>query len=240
MPPSVEPFIIVGYGGHPDHYKPPRVKREGLYRDLSTVMCVPTLKGLGAWRVIDSWLSMLTPPNQKFLRLIGGGMEVGQAYDQLIYRVLADPFLATWKYVLMVEEDNLMAPHDFITLVTAADKGNFDVLGGLYWTKGIDGCTQIWGDPKDPEENYRPLDPIDGKIVRCNGTGMGFTLFKLDLFRRMEPPWFETQDGLKGHGVWTQDLYFFSKARAAKMKLKIGVHCGIKIGHLDYTTGLVW
>jgi hypothetical protein len=233
----MEPQIIVGYGAHASEYRPPRLERKGLYRDLSTVMIVPT-RGTAPVRVIDAWFSMIVPPNQKFVRLWGAGMEVAEAYNQLVGLVLGNDGLKDWRYVLCVEEDNLMEPMALVELLLAADKGNFDVLGGLYWTKGETGVAQIWGEPDADQEHYRPLDPQPGRIVRCAATGMGFTLFKTDVFRRVEGPWFETVGDERG--IWTQDLRFFSRARAQKVKLKVGVHCGVKVAHYDFNTGILW
>jgi len=50
--------------------------------------------------------------------------------------------------------------------------------------KGHGGVPQIWGDPKDPVINFRPQRPdINGGLVECCGTGMGFNLWRLDMFK---------------------------------------------------------
>jgi hypothetical protein len=85
-------------------------------------------------------------------------------------------------------------------------------IGGLYWTKGEGGVPQIWGDPKDPMMNFRPQVPRPNELVECCGTGMGFNLFRLDMFKdqKLRKPWFKTQT--EG-GVATQDLYAWSDFR---------------------------
>ena len=68
----------------------------------------------------------------------------------------------------------------------------FAAIGGLYFTKGPGGCAQIWGDPKDPVVNYRPqLPDPNGGLVECCGTGMGFTMYRLSMFKdpRLRKPW---------------------------------------------------
>ena len=52
------------------------------YKDLSTICIVPT-RGTIAARVVQNWLGMMMPMNQKFIRLFIIGMEVGEAYNQL-------------------------------------------------------------------------------------------------------------------------------------------------------------
>lgn len=207
------------------------------YRDQSTVCVMPT-RGVIPARVYDSHMSLMRLPNQRWTMMTVAAMEVSAAYDWAIATILDNPELSTWKWVLTVEEDNILPYDAFTKLVSAADAGGYDVLGGLYWVKGEGGCPQIWGDRSDPTENYRPQRPDpDGGIVDCWGTGMGCTLFRLDLFRRLERPWFLVDSG---DGCWTQDLRFANRLHAAGVNPKIGVHCGVKVGHYDVSTGVIW
>lgn len=207
------------------------------YRDLSTVIVMPT-RGTIPARVVDSFMSLMRPPNSKTTQLFIAGMEVGFAYNEAIGMILANDELAKWKYVLTIEEDNLLPPDALIGLQREMVAGNWDVLGALYWTKGEGGVPQIWGDPYDPEENYRPQRPGDG-VVECNGTGMGCTLFNMDTFRKIDPPWFVTHNS-REDGQFTQDLAFYNTARKQGVELCVGVDCRIKVGHLDVNTGEVW
>lgn len=241
--PKGSPFVLYGYGSHRKDtakWRPTKLEMDGLWRDLSTVMIVPTA-GVTPTRVIDSWLSMIVPPNQKFARHYLGLMEVGAAYNMAIEQILADPYLSKFRYVLTLEEDNLPGPLDFVNLARRADAGNWDVYGGLYFTKGPAGVAQMWGEPPNDVDvdHFRPLDPIPGKVMRVFGTGMGFTLFKLALFRKIDGPWFQTRDG-RVDGVWTQDLWFYNKLRQAGIKPKVGVDCRISIGHYDFDSGIIW
>jgi hypothetical protein len=104
----------------------------------------------------------------------------------------------------------------------------FAGIGGLYFTKGEGGVPQIWGDPRDPLLNFRPQAPDpNGGLVECNGTGMGFNLWRLKLFKdpKLRRPWFKTADGC------TQDLYFASDAKAHGYRF--AVDCSILVGHYD-------
>lgn len=212
--------------------------RRQLYRDQSCVMVMPTLGDTISLRVHDALMNLQRLPNQKFTNFAVANMEVSAAYDWAVSTILGSPATKDWRWMLCVEHDNL-PPHDgFAKLVTAATELEYDVLGGIYWTKGLGGVPQIWGDRTDPVENYRPQPPdLDGGIVDCWGTGMGFTLFRLDLFREMPAPWFtvEPEDGM-----WTQDLRFFNRLHATGRPVKVGVHCGVKVGHVDLTSGDVW
>ncbi len=109
-------------------------------------------------------------------------------------------------------------------------------IGGLYFTKGEGGCAQIWGDIKDPMPNYRPqLPDMNGGLVECYGTGMGFNLWRLKTFKdeQIKRPWFKTFNGLDGQGVGTQDLTFWSEAR--KYGYRCAIDCAVKVGHYDHS-----
>jgi hypothetical protein len=67
---------------------------------------------------------------------------------------------------------------------------------------------------------------------------MGFTLFRLGLFKddKLRRPWFKTMAGTEGVG--TQDLYFWNDAR--KHGYRAAVDCRVLVGHYDHQTDMVW
>jgi hypothetical protein len=180
--------------------------------------------------------------NQKVLGpLFAVGMEVGEAYNSVIEMILANPELSTWKYILTLEDDNMPPPDGLLKLYEHIDE--YDVIGGLYWTKGEGGQPMIYGDPKSPTLNFIPQIPISEGIQPANGLGMGFNLFKLDIFKdeRIPKPWFKTlQEFIPGQGgrAYTQDLYFYE--RAGKVGYKFACDTRVKVGHYDSVMDVVW
>ncbi|MFA6135858.1 MAG: hypothetical protein WC705_00615 [Candidatus Paceibacterota bacterium] len=216
-----------------------RLEKGKGYRDLSTICIVPT-RGLISAKVTQAWMGLIAPMNQKFTRIFMIGMEVGEAYNAAIETILDNPDLSNWKYVLTLEEDNIPPPDGLIKLYENID--DYAALGGLYWTKGEGGQPMIYGDPEDKELNFRPQMPVKD-IQECNGLGMGFTLFKLDLFKdvKIEKPWFKTcqeWDSQKGCKVYTQDLYFFEKIK--KLSYKVACDTRVKVGHYSFEQDIVW
>jgi hypothetical protein len=188
-----DPQIIVGYeaGAHNESKQTvKRLKSGRQYQDLSTVMIVPT-RGTIPARVVECWMGMLTPMNNAFTRIFISGMEVGDAYNAGIELVLNHPELSKWKYILTVEEDNLPPPDGVLKLLETI--GDHGAIGGLYYTKGEGGQPMIYGSP-ERRPQLPPQPPVPEAIQPCNGLGMGFTLFKTDLFRdeKIERPWFKT------------------------------------------------
>lgn len=233
-----EPQIIVGgyEGWHnsDDRAAAKRLRTGKGYRDLSTIIVVPT-RGMIPARAVENWMGLQTPMNQKAIRLFVSGMEVGDAYNKAIETILAHPDLSQWKYVLTLEEDNLPPSDGLLKLYEHID--GYAAVGGLYWTKGEGGQPMIYGDPVGPL-NFRPQVPKPDKLQEANGLGMGFTLFRLDVFKdpRVPRPWFRT---LQENGrSYTQDLYFFENVR--KAGYKVASDNRVRVGHLDPASGRVW
>ena len=186
-------------------------------------------------KCVLSWWNLAFPPNNGVCRIMALGDEVGVAYSKAIEAVLADPNLSTWEYILTLEHDNCPPSNGVVKLVEEMENHpEYACIGGLYFTKGEGGCAQIWGDIKDPVLNYRPQAPDPkGGLVECYGTGMGFNLWRMKMFKdeRIERPWFKTLNGIDNKGVGTQDLTYWSKAR--KYGYRCAIDCSVKVGHYD-------
>jgi len=210
-----------------------RLDTMGAYKDLSTIILVPAF-GSVPTKCVASWWNLFTAPNGKLYRMWALGMEVGEAFSQSIANILAHPDLSKFKYLLTLEHDNVPPPDGLVKLLSRMEAHpEYACIGGLYWTKGDGGVPQIWGDPKDPVINFRPQRPVPGQLVECVGTGMGFNLWRLEMFKdtRLRQPWFKTLNGAEGQGVGTQDLYFWGDAR--KYGYRCAIDCDVLVGHYD-------
>jgi hypothetical protein len=217
-----------------------RLEQSKSYKDLSTIIICPTRGQIPA-RVVQSWMGLMRPMNQKVIGpLFASGMEVGKAYNSMIEMILANPTLRDWKYILTIEEDNAPPADGLLKLYESIDK--YDVVQGLYWTKGEGGQPMIYGNPGVFPKNFIPQKPVAETVMECNGLGMGFNLFKLDIFKNPElpKPWFKTVQEVSGGGAraYTQDLYFFENA--AKYGYKFACDTRVKVGHYDFNSDIMW
>lgn len=215
-----------------------RLDKAKSWKRQRVVLVIPAGESIPT-KVYLTHCSLAFPPNNGVARIPAIGMEVGEAYSTVIEQVLAHPELGRWEYLLTIEHDN-MPPADGVLRLVERMEANpkFSCVGGLYFTKGEGGVAQIWGDPKDPVLNFRPqLPDPGGGLVECCGTGMGFNLWRLKMFRdaRLRRPWFMTQT--KG-GCVTQDLYFWADAR--KYGYRCAIDCSVKVGHYELGTDTVW
>lgn len=238
-----EPQIIVGHEGgfHNEDldFSGTRLEKSKSYRDLSTICVIPT-RGKVDIKVVESWWGLMTGMNQKFIRVVIRNMEVGEAYNAAVELILNHPDLQGWKYMLTLEEDNMPPPDGLKKLYESID--GYGAVGGLYWTKGEEGQPMIYGNPVGIL-NFIPQIPIPNTLQECNGLGMGFTLFDLDVFRNpdYEKPYFKTLqewDSSQGGKVYTQDLYAFEKIR--KLGYKVACDTRVKVGHYDDVNDMVW
>lgn len=208
-----------------------RLVRGGSWKRQRVIVVIPSADSIPAKVALSHW-NLAFPPNNGVVRILALGQEVGAAYSSAIEGILANPELSTWEYLLCIEHDNAPPGDGVLRLIERMEQHpEYSAIGGLYFTKGPGGVAQIWGDPKDPVLNFRPQPPaLDGSLVECCGTGQGFTLFRLAMFKdkRLRRPWFVTQ---RKDGVSTQDLYMWSDAR--KHGHRCAIDCSVRVGHYD-------
>jgi len=215
-----------------------RIFEGATWKKQRVILILPSGPTIPAKVALSHW-NLIFPPNQAVYRMLALGLEVGDAYTQTIEAILSHPDLSTWEYILTLEHDNIPPPDGVVKLIAQMEAHpELSCIGGLYWTKGEDGVPQIWGDPKDPVLNFRPQPPVPGDLVECCGTGMGFNLWRISMFKdaKLRRPWFKTLAG--ADGVGTQDLFFWGDAR--KHGYRCAVDCSVLVGHYDHNSGMTW
>jgi len=222
--------------------------RGNTYRDSSTVVVVPTLSSVPT-KVVHSWLAMQKPLNAKWSWFFVDGDEVSVAYNRTVETILTHEVFSKFKYILTLEADNIIPQMASILLLNAMHENDYDAVAGLYHMKSPIQVSLAFGREGERDDDGRlSMQPIDltddilnNRIVPVNGVPMGCTLWKMELFRDMEAPWFKTQTRLHKDGIMeiqTQDLYFCSAAR--EKGKRFAVDCRVKVGHLDVTTGEIY
>jgi hypothetical protein len=233
-------LIIQDYSGrhNKDIGTSARLIKGASWKKQRIVAIIPAGESIPAKVALSHW-NLIFPPNQGVVRILAQGMEVGDAYSQAIENILSHPDLSQWEYILTLEHDNMPPNDGILKLVEDMETyPSYACIGGLYFCKGEGGCAQIWGDPKDPVLNFRPQIPIENTIQECCGTGMGFNLWRMSMFKdtQLEKPLFKTMASREGVG--TQDLQFWTKAR--KYGYRCAIDTTIKVGHYDLSNDTVW
>lgn len=117
--------------------------------------------------------------------------------------------------------------------VCAAGHRGFDAVSGLYFMKTEPPIPMAFGDPRDisdmrPQSIERPI--ASGAVIEVNGIAMGCAIWRKGMFAKVSRPWFQTTPNN------TQDIFFCRKAKA-ETGARFGVHCGVRVGHMDLKTG---
>lgn len=245
MPVAEVADAIAGHG-----FERVKVMHGGSFKNARTVVIAPT-RGLIHHRVVTAWQNLLAPMNQARAFLMCAGDEVGIAYNKMIAGILADPNLSTWDYILTLEDDNLPLPDAHIRLLESIEDTRCDAVSGIYFTKGDFNAPMAYGNPADYERtgvlDFKPFPPevvrealSTGYTMPVNGIAMGCALWRMDLFRQVEPPWFVTvSDVVNGAAQsFTQDLKFCEKAK--QQGKRFAVDFRVRVGHLDVRTGEVY
>lgn len=239
MNPQIISSYVEGKHAHDLEKTIQRLDEVHAYKDLSSIVIIPAL-GTVPTKAVASWWNLIFPPNQKVVKLFALGMEVGAAYSQTIEQILAHPELSKFKYLITIEHDNVVPPDGVVKLLARMESHpEYSCISGLYFTKGENGQPQIWGNPKEFPLNYKPQPPVAGELVECNGVGMGFSAYRMDIFKnsKLEKPWFKTTSSMT-EGIMTQDLYFWNNAR--KHGYRCAVDCNILVGHYSPEEDIVW
>lgn len=215
-----------------------RLSKSVSWKKQRIIVLLPTAETIASKVALSHW-NLAFPPNNGVVRMLAIGMEVGEAYSTAIEQILNHDELSKWEYILTIEHDNLPPWDGVLRLIERMEEyPEFSCIGGLYYTKGVGGVAQIWGDANDNVLNFRPqLPDLAGGLVECCGTGMGFNLWRLKIFKdeKLRKPWFVTQ---KKEGLTTQDLYFWMDAR--KFGYRCAIDCSIKVGHYSIEEDTVW
>ncbi len=152
------------------------------------------------------------------------------------------PELSTWKYILTIEEDNIPPPDGLLKLYEDMDE--FDVVGGLYWTKGEGGQPMIYGDPLvgGPELSRRRY-PKRTRSSRRTASAWD-SIFSRSIFSKMKIcrgrslGRVQDFDPQQRSAAYTQDLYFYENA--GKLGYKFACDTRVKVGHYDAAMDIVW
>lgn len=213
------------------------------YVDSSMCVIVPTRTPFVHTMFVQVLNSLAWPMNQRRFMFFVSGAEVGRAYDEQVQQLLKHEPFSSCKYLLTIEDDTLPPPDGALRLLEAIEQGPYDAVGGMYFTKGEVNMPMCYGDAAEFARSgvldFRPRDVAaavanGGALVECNGIAMGFSLYRMQLFRDVPAPWFVTAND-PVNGCATQDLFFCAKAR--RLGKRFAVDCRVRCAHADWQSG---
>jgi len=218
------------------------------YKDLSTAVIVPT-RGEVNHKVIQALINMVRPVNQYCQVQLVKGHEVAVAYNEAVKAILAQDKANKIKYLMTIEDDNVVPIDALVKLLESIEATGFSAMSGLYFAKSDFGFPMAFGNPQrfrdegvmDFGPRWDVKDCVEkGAVMEVNGIAMGCAIWRMELFRAFEYPWFTTYQKIENGlvGGQTQDLFFSKKLR--DMGHRLGVDCRVKVGHIDRDTDEIW
>jgi len=202
------------------------------FKDMRVLIGMPT-RGLLSAQWVLSFLKQSHPVNTSIDYKFVIGKEVGEARNELAQEALK---LGT-EYLIFIDDDVIIPPNTITKLINIADQGK-DIVAGVYYTKQIPPEPLIFkGRGTGCFKNWKIGEIIDD----LDGVGMGLTLLRTAIFKKIKKPWFKTVESSrkltnKGNLFYSVDesLYFCNKA--ISKGFKITVDTSIQGIHFDYKT----
>lgn len=156
-------------------------------------------------------------------------LEVGEARNEIVRLALADKV----EYLFFLDYDVVPQPNALIKLLSL----KVPIAAGVYHLKCVPPQPLIM--VKGWEKAFEEYDY--GDLIKADGVGMGCTLIHMEVFKKIEAPWFKTSPGYSSKTSailpgMTEDIYFCEKARAAGYD--IIVDTTVQCGHVDWRTGI--
>lgn len=139
-------------------------------------------------------------------------------------------------HILMMDTDQSYPPDTIDRLVHHAENG-LDIVG-LRVHRRYPPFDPLLLKRAPAHANYTyetmPMAEWSGKeLVEVDATGCGCLLINLQVFERIEPPWFELHTDQPDHGAVRsvgEDVYFCEKAKAAGFRIFVDV--SMEVGHI--------
>lgn len=154
-------------------------------------------------------------------------------------------------YVLMVDNDVVLPKDALINLTDDlrdvclgyyAHRGNDNLYSGktcackLYQPDGY----PYFNYPLESEysaEEMKQMMEAGEKKVRIHGGGSGCAFINVDVFKRLEYPWYDWVNYKgRGRGILSEDLYFCEKCKAQNIHVytDVRVACGHMLRHIQW------
>lgn len=142
---------------------------------------------------------------------------------------LVDAAIASGCDYLLMLDDDMIVPPDLVARLLAHDK---DVIGALYWQRGGAFHPVLMHAAQQPTGEfiarfYAPFDPVITQpgLHAVDVIGGGCMLFKVDIFRKLTPPYFWWEDRLG------TDIAICTRLKDAGVQ--IWVDTSIELGHMS-------
>ena len=192
------------------------------------MVSVPSFGSLDV-EFVTRYYGLHLPVNASVCRAYPVGLPVAEARNMSVEGAIE----RKCEYLFFVDYDVLLPP-DALTRLVAR---RAEMIGGLYFTK----AKPPW--PLVLIDGHSTMDWTPGDVVKVDATGMGCMLLRVDLLKKLEPPWFHTgssatctSDTEGEREQHTEDTYFFRRVKE-ELGLSPLVDTAVECIHKNLVTG---
>ncbi len=135
------------------------------------------------------------------------------------------------KWIFFWDDDTILDPKTVVKLLEKAEETDIDIIQPLYFIRGNEFPVMAFVTNEEgsnvetiPDERW---EKSDGELIRVQATGNGCTLYRMELFDKIDNPWFLTVPG-----QCTEDVHFFSKIKASGYDVNAFLDTSFSCGHI--------
>ncbi len=151
----------------------------------------------------------------------GFAEDIAKVRNGLVHQALMDDC----SHLIMMDTDQIY-PADTIMKMISHDA---DVVGALVHRRYPPFAPILYRGELHKYKNVSYEETYSGGLVEVDATGTGCILFNMEVFKAIEPPWFELIPGKDGRPVG-EDIRFCTKLRSAGYR--IYVDTSVRADHL--------
>ena len=184
---------------------PPPVEDSALKMHNGIVESVPSFGQLDV-EFVANLFGQQSPLHTSIYHYFPINLPVAEARNQSVEQALK----LECEYVFFRDYDVIAPVNALSVLVTR----QLPIVGGLYFSKTKPPFPLLFVD------NRPRLDWEPGTLVKVDALGMGCTLIRTELFKKLDPPWFKTGDesvqhsaSVVGNSKHTEDTFFCRRLR---------------------------
>lgn len=170
----------------------------------------------------DSWVAMDKPDFIYMRPPYTGYIGIDKARNALVL----DAFTSGCSHLLMMDTDQIYPPDTIPKLLSHG----VDVIGGVVHRRYIPFDPIVYRGGIGEYVHVPDNEAYSGKLIEVDATGCGCILYNMEVFTKIQPPWFEIYQLETGKDVG-EDIGFCAKLREAGFR--IFVDTSIEIEHMS-------
>lgn len=196
---------------------------DSLDRQVRLAICIPARDQMHTATSYDLWnlAQHLAARNIQSKLFISPGTLIANQRHELV--LAATEWGAT--HVMFIDSDITFSA----SCVTALIEQDEEIVGAAYSKRAPPFITTAWYSI-DNWDTWVRTNEVDETLIQVDCMALGFCLIKVDVFDRIEQPWFQL--GFYNGQYTGEDIEFFRKVKEANIPVWLDIEVTKALGHL--------